>query len=327
MAQHFLRKMPGKTGCMEEDEMMALMWGSSSMAMGGGSDDEKELPAKKRKQGQGADASTGGRGRRKTTEASNGIGKGKVQADAASSVDAGASSSSGLFGFAAGGAKQKKTSATETKDLDKSEALVLQVTQMKLQLEEPRGMSNLSLSKATSLLEKVDARLNDSSKTFLEMIRAQGPGCRAEVVLQSLKDSKSLISAMADLLEALQDGEASPATLALRAAALRGLNVELPMQVSNIICQRSVVAMAEEDRIEDVMNFLDLSCKDKFPDGICCVVPSSLSGDAQKLVVTEFQTGCLVHLVNQHLLRDYSGDAGCFDFALVSLFYFALLGR
>ena len=301
--------MPGKTGLAEEDEIMALMWGSSASAMGGGSDDEKDVPvAKKRKQLTGG--ASGGAHARRRTDASKGTSKGT---DGASSAD-GPSGSGGLFGFGNGG-KPKKGSTVETKDLDKSEALVLQVSQMKLQLEEPRGFANLSLTKATSLLEKVDARLNDSGKLFLELIRAQGPNCRAETVLQSLKDSKALISAIADLLEALQDGEASPATLRLRAGALRALSVELPMQVSNIICQRSVVAMVEEDKVDDAMNFLDISQKDEHPDGICCVVPSSLSEDAQKLVVTEFQAGCVVHLVNQHFLRDYAGDGGCFGFA------------
>ena len=169
----------------------------------------------------------------------------------------------------------------------------------------------LSLSKATSLLEKLETRLSESTALFVDMIRSQGPGCRAEIVWQQLKDRKSLIQAISDFIEALQDKEAAPATLSLRATALRDLKVTLPAQVNNAICQRTAVAMCEDEKFQEVMDFLTPDCKDKYPDGIMSVLPNDMSEDALRLIVKEFQSGCVSHVINQCFLRAPASTSGC----------------
>eukprot|EP00435_Cladocopium_sp_Y103_P053714 s191_g17.t1 len=278
---------------------MSLLWGPSGAGGGAGSDDDKDLPAKKKR------ATGANRAARPKAEPSN------VQlGDAASSAD-GTAGPSSLFSFMAGGVGSKKLkSGAETKDLDKSESICLQAQQLKLQLEDSRSFTQVSLTKTSSLLEKIDGRLNESSKTFVELIRVQGPGCRAETVLQNLKDSKAMLEGVHDLLEALQDSEASPATLQARAMVVRNLNITVPMQVSNILCQRSIMSFAEEDKLDEIMKFLDINFKDAYPNGIVSLLPTDLAPDAVKLIATEFQSGCITYVINQHFLRDYNGDGG-----------------
>eukprot|EP00435_Cladocopium_sp_Y103_P023439 s2217_g5.t1 len=292
-------KVPGKTG-PEDDELMSMLWGGDSSVGGGGavSDDETAGPSKKKAKVAGA-GGTSARARRQTAPEP----KAASTPSSAVSEAGGSEASHTAFAFQVGG-QSKKNAAAETRELDKSESLVLLANQLKLQVEDGRGgVMQLSYSKATSLLEKLETRLSESTALFVDMIKSQGPGCRAETVWHQLKDCKALVQAISDFLEALQDKEAAPATLSLRATALRDLKVSLPSQVNNAICQRTVVAMCEDEKLADVMEFIDPDFKDKYQDGITCVLPKDLSEDAQRVVVREFQGGCIIHAINQSFLR------------------------
>lgn len=294
--------MPAKTGS-EDDELMSMLWGDSSClgGGGGGSDDDTAQPKKKAKVGGTASGSS--RSRRATAGDSKSTNANAAPSGAASEAGGSDAASGTVFAFQVGG-QSKKNAAAETRELDKSEGLVLQANQLKFQVEDSRGgVMQLSLSKVTSLLEKLETRLGESTTLFVDMIRCQGPGCRAETVWHQLKDCKTLVQTISDFIEALQDKEAAPSTLSLRATALCDLKVTLPAQVNNAICQRTAVAMCEDDKFQDVMDFLNPDCKDKYPDGITCVLPKDLSEDAVRLVVREFQGGCISHVINQCFLR------------------------
>ena len=295
------RKNPAKTGNFEEDELMSLLWGTSAANVAAVSDDETEKETKKKKTGAGAPA-TAARPRQTRAAA-------KATSDAASSAGDTMTGPGALFTMM----KASKKNGNETKDLDKSEALVLQSKQMALQMEDFKTFAQLSLAKASSLLDKIDARLAESSKTFVEMIRLQGPGCRAELTMQSLKDGKASVQAIHDLLEAFHDSEASPATLRTRVRAVQTLNIPLPIQVNNVVCQRSIVAMAEDDKVHEILKFIDLQFKDEHPDGVVSVLPSGLAEDALALIAAEFQSGCICHVLNQLFLKE-CGDGESLGF-------------
>ena len=295
--------MPTKSGTTEDDELMAMLWGNAGHGVSGGqgaSDDENAAPAKKRK--------TAGRSNTRQAAADSSSSRPAATSqpsDAASSADAPA----GVFSWKLSGGGKKN--AAESRELDKSESLILQANQLKLQLEDSRQVMSVSLNKTNALLEKLESRLTaDATRSLVDMIKAQGPGCRAESVWQSLKDSKNMVSAISNFVEALQDKEASPATLRARAGELRALNCTIPVQVNNVLCQRTLGAMLEEEKFTEIMDFLDPNQKDKFPDdGISCVLPADMSPDALKLIVREFQSGCLSHLVNQCFLLEGNAPA------------------
>lgn len=320
----FLRKGPAKSGGAEEEEIFSMLWGAgSSSAFGGGTDEDVDNGASKRRKSTKDTAATPKRAPKRRTQ-SGGVGPQQVSEVASTgdgSSNASTFASSAIFNAFLNPAAKKKA-GSETKELDRSEAVVLQANQLKLQLQDSNAVMQLSMQKCNQLLEKLDSRLKESTKSFVDMIKSQGPGCRAETVWQNLKDSKALVEAIGEFVEALQDKEAAPETLHLRLAALRALNVTIPLQVMNIICQRSAQKMIDENRVSDMFEFLDPDCKDKHPDGISSVLPTDLSSDGLQLVVKEFQTGCITFAMNQFLLKEYAGDAGYFD--LGSLLFYVL---
>ena len=279
-----------------------MLWGPSGHHPGGGSDDEGSTPAKNKKQRTGSS-----RPRQPDSFAS---GNGNSGQDDASALN---------FRMASG-----RKNAGETKELDKSEALVLQATQLKHQLEDARSVMQVSLSKCSSLNEKVETRLQEATPVFVELIRAQGPGCRAETVWQSLKDCKTMVQAISDFVEALQDKEAAASTLATRANALRDLKVSIPTAVNNVLCQRTVVAMVEEEKLNDMLDFLNPNHAEKYPDGIACVLPEGLPEASLKPIVKEFQAGCIVHAINQCFLR-FSSPSGYLCSILDTRYVFSIL--
>ena len=269
----------------EDDELMNMLWGGSSF--GGASDDaENSAPVKKK-------------GRTASTAIPRARGAQSSQDQAAASAASGQQSESQsdggsrfTFSMAGGG----KKSAAETRELDKSETLVLQSNQLK----------HVSLTKTNSLLDKVDSRLNESTKitkSFVEMIRVQGPGCRAETVWQSLKDARSMLQAVADFLEALQDKEAAPETLGARAQVLRDLKISIPLQINNVICQRTLVSMFEDEKFGAIVEFLDPGFAEVRPEGIKSVIGESVGDEVSLPLVKEFQAGCVAYVINQFFLR------------------------
>ena len=166
----FLRK--GAKAEDDDDDLFKLMWGTqkissttsgASTADGAGSENEVKA-AKKRK-------TTRAKTEKKAGEAEG-------DADATSNIRIIMPNTSA------------KRTAAEGKELDKAEALVLQAKQLQLQFEDPRNTNQVTLAKVNSIMDKLESRLADPSKSFLEMIREQGPGCRAETVWQSLDDAK-----------------------------------------------------------------------------------------------------------------------------------------
>ena len=313
-----------------------MLWGGGSSFGGGGNDDDAEQPAKRRRTATTPKADArGGRGRGGgSSRGSGGRGGGRSTVDPnpppsvdGASTGGGTNSASSIFTAFANtrDPATRKKQATDTKELDRSEAVVLQANQLKHQIEDSDAVMQLSMSKCTQLLEKIDARLRESSKNFVEMIKAQGPGCRAETVYQSLNQSKSLVQSITEFVEALQDKEAAPATLQIRVSEIQSLGVTVPLQVKNIICQRTAQAMVEEGKLQQFVEFLDHNCKEKHPEGIHSILPTDLTEDGLRYVVKEFQSGCITFAMNHFFLKEFSGESGCFDLGFITRFCFCVL--
>ena len=118
-------------------------------------------------------------------------------AGACATSDAAASSTASSSAWNLSGATLSSKKATaEAKELDKAEALVLSVNQLKGQLGEETSVMQVSLKSVRSLCEKATTRLNhDGSKLFLDAVKRNGPACRAASVWQALKDSKACLEA------------------------------------------------------------------------------------------------------------------------------------
>eukprot|EP00435_Cladocopium_sp_Y103_P038361 s1162_g10.t1 len=177
-------KMPGK---MEDDseELHSILFGDVGKSRKEKGDSDDEQHASKRRATQ--------RNRRTAS------GKGNGQEDSStgfcgSNPDSAASGSAGSAWSISGANVTSKKAASESKDLDKAEALVLSVNQLKGQLGEETSVMQVSLKSVRSLVDKVATRLNpEGSKLFLEAVKRNGPSCRAASVWQSLKDSKACL--------------------------------------------------------------------------------------------------------------------------------------
>lgn len=285
--------MPSKNGTVEDDELLSMLWGDAGHA---GSDGENETaPVKKRKTGNG----NGNAAARQRKDGDHAVlaGGSSQPSEAGGNADR----AHGLFSFTSSSTVKKN--AMEARELDKAEAMILQANQLKLQVGDSQTIMSVSMSKTNTLLEKIEGRLSaESTKVFVEMIKSQGAGCRAETVWQNLKDCKNMVQKIGNFLEALHDKEATGLTLQTRAAALRDVSCSIPTRVNNVICQRTIIEFFENDEMDKIIGTLDPDQKAQHPDGIASVLPSDLSTDALQLVVKEFQSGCIIHLINQCFL-------------------------
>ena len=96
----------------------------------------------------------------------------------------------------------------ESRELEKSEAMVLQAQQLRVSLQDPL-VTRFPFTRAVSMKEKVQSRLTEElTGLYMESIRAHGPGSRAAKVWDDLKTEFRNMELSADFLEALQDTEA-----------------------------------------------------------------------------------------------------------------------
>ena len=179
-------KMPGK---VEDDteELHSILFGDAGKTRKekAGSDDDQHVP-KRRATLRNKKASLLGSAGGQEMDSSCG--------HASTNTDNSSSSNAGSAWTLSGASLTSKKAASESKELDKAEALVLSVSQLKGQLGEETSVMQVSLKSVRSLGDKVTARLNhDGSKLFLDAVRRNGPACRAASVWQSLKDSKACL--------------------------------------------------------------------------------------------------------------------------------------
>ena len=203
-----------------------------------------------------------------------------------------------------------KRKGNDSRELEKSEAIILQCQQMKCALEDPDQVLKLTLQKVTSLQEKVAARLTDElTAVYQEAIRATGPQGRATKVWEGLKDAQDLLGSTADFIEALHDAEACPTTLSSRALALATESkVTLPPSISVLICRRRAEDLAAKRQWADVCNFLNPECKADFPDGIACIMQAGTEIELTKLPpdLVDFQVSCILGCVTNLFMQQIS---------------------
>lgn len=279
----------------ESDEIHALMWGTSATAP---SDDETE-GVKKRK----GVSSTTVRNRRRREE-----GDGSSLAGASGNASEG-KGGDGMWSSMMQPPANSRKLHQESKELDKIESTVLQAKQLTHLLQDHRSVMQVTVAKARSMLEKVEAKsTEDLFRMMLEMIQHYGPQCRAAQVMESLKDAKKTLEGIVLFVEALHDQEAACDTLRSRAGELKSLGVTLPRSVNMIMCRKSAEVLLNHGKLNDVFRFLDPINVNEFPAGIASVLPEDEDLGKLSPMIMEFQSGCITHCINQILLRDYSGD-------------------
>ncbi|CAE7677940.1 unnamed protein product [Symbiodinium sp. CCMP2592] len=201
--------------------------------------------------------------------------------------------------------KSSKKKCNESRELERSEALVLQAQQLLVSLGEPL-VTRIPYARAETMKDKIQSRLSDElTGLYMESVRTNGPTSRAATVWDNLKTEFRNMERAADFLEALQDSEASPATLSQRARALEEVGVKLPQNISGVICRRAAEELMQAGDYDSVCKFLDVNCKKEFPQGICSIMPATdpsnpeSAGQEIPAEVREFQCTCLVACMTQ----------------------------
>ena len=171
-------KMPGKT---EDDteELNSILFGNPKPERQQTGDDEQDKKrralAVRNKKGSGAN------------------GGDDPMADAAQASGSGSAASCSSAWTTSVNLGSKKT-ASESKELDKAEALVLTVNQLKHQLSDDASVLQVTLKSVHALCEKVSARLGpEGTKLFVDAVKRNGSTSRAASVWESLKDAKDCL--------------------------------------------------------------------------------------------------------------------------------------
>ncbi len=218
-----------------------------------------------------------------------------------------ASPISNAWSFSMPGMNSKRV-AQLTKELDKAEATCLQMSQLKLQVEDPRQVLQVTVTKTRAALEKICSRLDEGTKTFVDLVKKEGPGCRAEQIWQQLKDGKATVESIHDFVEAIHDVEASAETLHVRAQKMKDLGVHVPRNVNSMICRRRTDGYVKLGKFDDVFKMLDYDQKESFPDGIASIVSANDSEEDRMKAIKEFQVGCVINVINGLLLAEFLGS-------------------
>ena len=165
-----------------------MLWGdqkfSSSSARDGSDDDAHESALKKRKAGRNR------QGKPATCVPTLDGAPEQEGCEASSSAGASVPGSGWALALPKSSAAGRSKKASQAhKELDKCESLVLQSKQLKTQMEDGRHVMQVTCKRINDLLEKLSSKLNDEATNFyLDLIRSEGAGCRAEGVWQQVKD-------------------------------------------------------------------------------------------------------------------------------------------
>ncbi|CAK9010536.1 unnamed protein product [Durusdinium trenchii] len=213
-------------------------------------------------------------------------------------------------------ATTNKKAAQESRELDKAEALALQCNQLKLQFQDAPSVMQVTCSKVNGIMDKVDARLKDSTEVNCETVRRDGSGCRAERVWQNLKDSKSFLEAALEMVEALHDKEASPETMTMKVQTLKSMGVSLPVVVQSSILSRRAESMLESGKVAEIFEMPHYKNGQSTNDsdaGINAVVPSKENEETRNKIISDFQAACVTRLINTIFLKQFKVESGSTD--------------
>ena len=293
-----------KASADDEDEFDVLLWGTSATTSKV-SDDEADTKKKK-----GTTASNAaGRNRR----------AGRAEAhvprpDDASGSTAGTGPATegkggeGLWGLARQPTSSKKMQQ-ESRELDKIEAVLLQAKQLQHLLEDSRTVMQVSVKKVREMLTKIEAkRIDEINSMNLDLIKAHGPTCRASEVWENMRETKAMVEAAVEFVEALHDEEASTETLRSKANQVKDLGVKLPQSLSMVMCKRSAELLVSDGKIETFMNFLNPDHSSDIPSGIASVMPENADGNDEKIqqLISDFQSGMVTHCINHIMLKEFT---------------------
>ena len=113
---------------------------------------------------------------------------------------------------------------------------------------------------------------------------------------------------MDEFVEALHDSEASPDTVRSRGAKLKDFSIQLPRNVNIVICKKNAEEFVQQGKLDELFTFMDPT-KSTGDIGIMTVLPDTENEDDRKEMIRDFQLGCVTHLVNNLLLKEFAGDA------------------
>lgn len=114
--------------------------------------------------------------------------------------------------------------------------------------------------------------------------------------------------AVDEFVEALHDSEASPDTVRSRGAKLKDFSIQLPRNVNIVICKKNAEEFVQQGKLDELFAFMDPT-KSTDDTGIMTVLPDTENEDDRKEMIRDFQVGCVTHLVNNLLLKEFAGDA------------------
>eukprot|EP00438_Fugacium_kawagutii_P036288 Skav217409 [mRNA] locus=scaffold2674:307316:311583:+ [translate_table: standard] len=273
----------------DDEELAAMLWGNSALpsasgassSKNAGSDDDGE-PGKKRRAGQNR----------------NRAGKTQPEAD---------NESENKFAMSLRSTgKARQQIVNETREMDKSETAVLQVQQLKHQIEDSRTIMQVTMAKVSQIQEKIQSRLSeDVTKIFVDIIKNEGNDCRASSVWQKVRDAEALMAGIAEFIEALHDNEAAPSTLSDRANKLSELDVKIPKSVQMVLCRRSADVILTDGDLGKLFAFLDPAKHEEHPSGIASILPDEPCDiSVRNQAVQDFQLSCITHCLHNILLRE-----------------------
>ena len=128
--------------------------------------------------------------------------------------------------------------------------------------------------------------------------------------------------AVEQFVEALHDGETSPATVRSRASKLKDFGITLPRSVNIVMCKKEADEFVQNGKLEELFQFLAPSDLDS-ENGIAAVLPQVSDEKDRKEMLRDVQLGCITHLVNNLLLKEFQGNPE--DKELLGEFYILFL--
>ena len=112
---------------------------------------------------------------------------------------------------------------------------------------------------------------------------------------------------MEEFVEALHDSEASPDTVRSRGSKLKEFSIQLPRNVNIVICKKNAEEFVQQGKLDELFAFMD-PAKSTDDTGIVSVLPATQTDDERKEMIRDFHLGCVNHLVNNLLLKEFAGD-------------------
>ena len=92
-----------------------------------------------------------------------------------------------------------------------------------------------------------------------------------------------------------------------RSSRLKDFGIQLPRNVNFVICKKNAEELLQQGQLDQLFLFLDPS-KHAQDAGIMSVLPPTEDEDTRKELVREYQVGCISHLINNLMLKEFQSN-------------------